>query len=252
MATPTRDLESQLSHDHKRPLLDSTATGNKASSTSNSKTNNTNKASSSTNSSSSNNNNNNTNNFSSGSGGGNAISNAEAAFAKAFKSTADLAKHLPTGSVLIFQILSPVFTNQGECDDVNRDMAKWLIIICCLTVFFLNFTDSFIDSGNNVRYVVATFNGLWVIDGSTPPDPEVAKMYSIKFIDFLHAVMAVMVFASVALFDNNIESCFYPVMSYDTRQILTVVPLATGLIGSALFVVFPSTRRGIGFPSLSN
>ncbi|KAJ3686133.1 hypothetical protein LUZ61_015297 [Rhynchospora tenuis] len=251
MATPTRDLESQLSHDQKRPLLDSTPTSNKASSTSNSKTNNTNKASSSsTNSSSSNSNN--TNNSSSGGDGGNAISNAEAAFAKAFKSTADLAKHLPTGSVLIFQILSPVFTNQGECDDVNRDMTKWLIIICSLAVFFLNFTDSFIDSGNNVRYVVATFNGLWVIDGSPPPDAEVAKTYSIKFIDFLHAIMAVMVFASVALFDNNIESCFFPVMSYDTRQILTVVPLATGLVGSALFVVFPSTRRGIGFPSLSN
>jgi Protein of unknown function (DUF679) len=91
-----------------------------------------------------------------------------------------------------------------------------------------------------------------VIDGSPPPDPEIAKMYRIKFIDFLHAIMAVMVFSSIALFDNNIESCFYPVMSYDVRQILTVVPLATGVVGSALFVVFPSTRRGIGFPALSS
>ncbi|KAJ4770227.1 hypothetical protein LUZ62_020831 [Rhynchospora pubera] len=179
------------------------------------------------------------------------VSAAQATMAKAFKSTADLAKHLPTGTVLIFQILSPVFTNQGSCDQVNRIMAGWLVALCGLAIVFLNFTDSFKDSSGHVRYVVATFKGLWVIDGSPPPEPEIAKTYRLKFIDFLHAFMALMVFAAVALFDNNIESCFYPVLSYDTRQILTAVPVATGLIGSALFVVFPSSRHGIGFPSTS-
>jgi Protein of unknown function (DUF679) len=102
-----------------------------------------------------------------------------------------------------------------------------------------------------VRYVVATFKGLWVIDGSAPPEPEIVKRYRIKFIDFLHSFMALMVFAAVALFDKNIESCFFPVLSDDTRQILTAVPVATGLVGSALFVVFPSSRHGIGFPAAS-
>jgi hypothetical protein len=33
------------------------------------------------------------------------------------KSTSRLAHLLPTGTVLSFQLLSPIFTNQGKCDD---------------------------------------------------------------------------------------------------------------------------------------
>lgn len=139
MDTSTRDLESQQRHDERRPLLDPTP--NKVPSTSNNPI---------IPLSSSNNGNNNN-------GLNNAMSNVEAGFAKAFKSTADLAKHLPTGCVLIFQILSPVFTNQGDCDDVNRSLTLWLVIISSVTVFFLNFTDSFVDSGNNVCYPVNFF-----------------------------------------------------------------------------------------------
>ncbi|KAJ3692294.1 hypothetical protein LUZ60_012644 [Juncus effusus] len=176
------------------------------------------------------------------------ISAAQAAFGAAFKSAASLAKHLPTGTVLVFQILSPVFTNQGTCDHVNRIMASCLVAFLGLLVVFFNFTDSFKDSSGTVRYVVATRTGCWVIDGTKIPSSVTVELYKLKFIDFFHSFMALMVFASVALFDNNIESCFYPVMSYDTKQILTAVPLATGLIGSVMFVVFPSTRHGIGFP----
>lgn len=143
MDTSTRDLESQQRHDERRPLLDPTP--NKVPSTSNNPI---------IPLSSSNNGNNNK-------GLNNAMSNVEAGFAKAFKSTADLAKHLPTGCVLIFQILSPVFTNQGDCDDVNRSLTFWLVIISSVTVFFLNFTDSFVDSGNNVCYPVNFFSLLY-------------------------------------------------------------------------------------------
>lgn len=79
---------------------------------------------------------------------------SQATMAKAFKSTADLAKHLPTGTVLIFQILSPVFTNQGSCNHVNRIMAGWLIALCGLAVVFLTFTDSFKDSSGNVLFMM--------------------------------------------------------------------------------------------------
>ncbi|KAL6893912.1 hypothetical protein ACP4OV_008010 [Aristida adscensionis] len=172
----------------------------------------------------------------------------ERAMARAFRSTADLAKHLPTGAVLVFEVLSPVFTNGGACDDVNRAMASWLVGLCAAACFLLCFTDSFTDGKGTVRYVVATRAGLWVIDGTPPPPPEDAARYRLKFIDFFHAVLSLVVFMSVAMFDRNVGACFNPVMSYDTRQILTAVPLAGGLVGTLLFATFPSTRRGIGFP----
>ena len=172
----------------------------------------------------------------------------ERAMAKAFRSTAELAKHLPTGAVLVFEVLSPVFTNGGKCDDVNRVMTAWLVGLCAAGCFFLCFTDSFHDAKGTVRYVVATRRGVWVIDGTPPPSPEKAAEKRVKFIDFFHAFMSLVVFMSVAMFDRNVGACFNPVMSYDTRQVLTAVPLAGGLVGTLLFATFPSTRHGIGFP----
>uniref|UniRef100_A0A0E0PXM0 DUF679 domain-containing protein n=1 Tax=Oryza rufipogon TaxID=4529 RepID=A0A0E0PXM0_ORYRU len=172
----------------------------------------------------------------------------ERTITRAFQSTAELAKHLPTGAVLVFEVLSPVFTNGGKCQDVNRVMTAWLVGLCAAACFFLCFTDSFHDGKGTVRYVVATRAGLWVIDGTAPPPPDVAATYRLRFIDFFHAVLSLIVFLSVAMFDHNVGACFYPVMSYDTRQVLTDVPLAGGLVGTMLFATFPSTRHGIGFP----
>ncbi|KAL6602700.1 hypothetical protein ACP70R_043061 [Stipagrostis hirtigluma subsp. patula] len=183
-----------------------------------------------------------------GGGGDDETTRLERAMAKAFRSTAELAKHLPTGAVLVFEVLSPVFTNGGDCRDVNRAMTTWLTAFCAAACAFLCFTDSFLDAKGTVRYVVATRAGLWVIDGTPPPPPAVAATYRLKFIDFFHAVLSLIVFMSVAMFDRNVGACFNPVMSEDTRQILTAVPLAGGLVGTLLFATFPSTRHGIGFP----
>ncbi|KAK3129339.1 hypothetical protein QOZ80_6BG0478030 [Eleusine coracana subsp. coracana] len=172
----------------------------------------------------------------------------ERAMARAFRSTAELAKHLPTGAVLAFEVLSPFFTNSGKCADVNRVMTWWLVGLCAVACFFLCFTDSFLDAKGTVRYVMATRSGLWVIDGTPPPPPEIAVTYRLKFIDFFHAVLSLIVFLSVAGFDRNVTACFDPFMSSDIRQVLNAVPLAGGLVGTTLFATFPSTRHGIGFP----
>ncbi|CAL5042764.1 unnamed protein product [Urochloa decumbens] len=181
-------------------------------------------------------------------GGGDDATRLERAIAQTFKSTAELAKHLPTGAVLVFEVLSPVFTNGGKCQDVNRVLTSWLVGLCAAACFFLCFTDSFLDARGTVRYVVATRTGLWVIDGTPPPPPEEAARKRLKFIDFFHAVLSLIVFMSVAMFDRNVSACFNPVMSYDTQQVLTAVPLAGGLVGTLLFAAFPSTRHGLGFP----
>ncbi|OMO76373.1 hypothetical protein CCACVL1_15725 [Corchorus capsularis] len=174
------------------------------------------------------------------------------AISQTFQSTAHLANLLPTGTVLAFQLLSPIFSNQGNCDSVGRFMTAGLVLLCGLSCFLVSFTDSFRDKDGNVFYGLATFKGLWVIDGSVTLPSEVAANYKIRFIDFMHAFMSILVFAAVALFDQNVVSCFFPTPSAQAQEILTAMPVGIGVFCSMLFVVFPTTRHGIGFPLSAN
>ncbi|XP_074570375.1 protein DMP4-like [Curcuma longa] len=179
-------------------------------------------------------------------------SSIQRAISQTFKSTSHLAKLLPTGTVLAFQLLSPIFTDAGRCLDANRTMTAYLIALCGLSCVALSFSDSFVDAKGKVRYGFATRRGLWVIDGTEQLLPSGrATQYRIRFIDFVHAFASVSVFAAVALFDQNVVSCFYPIPSEETEQVLTCLPVAIGVISSLLFVTFPTTRHGIGFPLLS-
>ncbi|XP_011096362.1 uncharacterized protein LOC105175576 [Sesamum indicum] len=170
------------------------------------------------------------------------------AISQTFESTAHLANLLPTGSVLAFQLLSPIFTNQGECDTVSRSLTAGLVALCGLSCILLSFTDSFKDQKGNICYGFATFRGLWIIDGSVTLPPEIAAKYKLKFIDFVHALMSILVFAAIALFDENVVNCFYPAPSAGTKEVLTALPVGIGVACSMLFVVFPTKRHGIGFP----
>ncbi|XP_057538475.1 protein DMP4-like [Amaranthus tricolor] len=174
------------------------------------------------------------------------------AISQTFQSTAHLAKLLPTGTVMAFQLLAPIFTNQGDCDPVSRTITSILINICGLSSFLLSFTDCFKDDDGNIYYGFATINGLWVIDGSAKLPPQLAAKYRLRFIDFLHAFMSVFVFAAIALFDKNTVQCFYPAPSRETQEILTALPIGIGVICSMLFVAFPTQRHGIGFPLTTN
>ncbi|XP_008371416.3 protein DMP4-like [Malus domestica] len=170
------------------------------------------------------------------------------AIRQTFQSTAHLANLLPTGTVLAFQLLAPIFTNLGNCDSVSRSMTAGLVALCGASSFLLSFTDSFRDKNGNVCYGFATFKGLWIIDGSANISPEVAANFRLQFIDFLHAFMSILVFAAVALFDQNVVNCFYPTPSDEAQEVLTALPVGIGVICSMLFVVFPTKRHGIGFP----
>ncbi|KAL5575355.1 hypothetical protein UlMin_017054 [Ulmus minor] len=170
------------------------------------------------------------------------------AISQTFQSTAHLANLLPTGTVLAFQLLSPIFSNQGKCDPVSRFMTAGLVALCGASCFLQSFTDSFRDKKGNVCYGFATFRGLWVIDGSATLPPEEAAKYRLQFIDFLHSFMSILVFSAIALFDQNVVSCFYPTPSQEAQEILTAMPVGIGVFCSMLFVVFPTKRHGIGFP----
>ncbi|CAL1356838.1 unnamed protein product [Linum trigynum] len=175
---------------------------------------------------------------------------ARKAMKKTFKATELLTKLLPTGSVLTFQILSPILTNQGRCLSViSKYMALSLLTLCGLSCFLQCLTDSFRDAKGKIRYGLATFNGLWVMDGSVNKlSVEEAKQYRLRFIDFFHATMSALVFASVALFDKNVVSCFFPEPTEEVKELLSTLPLGIGLVSSLLFLAFPTKRHGIGTP----
>lgn len=61
-----------------------------------------------------------------------------------------------------------------------------------------------------------------------------------RLLDFVHAIVSEMIFVAIALLDQNVMSCFYPIPSGDTKQLLATLPVAIGVIGSILFVSFPS------------
>ncbi|KAF5742306.1 hypothetical protein HS088_TW09G00350 [Tripterygium wilfordii] len=92
---------------------------------------------------------------------------------------------------------------------------------------------------------------LYVIDGSATISPELAANYRLQFIDFMHALMSILVFAALALFDQNVVSCFYPTPSVEAQEIITAVPVGIGVICSMLFIAFPTKLHGIGFPIIN-
>ncbi|XP_050214511.1 protein DMP4-like [Mercurialis annua] len=163
-------------------------------------------------------------------------------------STAQLANLLPTGTVLAFQLLAPIFSNQGRCDLVSGLMTAGLVFLCGLSCFLSSFTDSFRDKKGNVCNGFATINGFWIFDASATLPPELAAYYKLRCLDFMHAIMSALVFAAIVLVDQNIMNCFCPSPTVERREILTKLPVSIGVISSMLFVAFPTKRHGIGFP----
>ncbi|KAG5226339.1 protein DMP [Salix suchowensis] len=175
------------------------------------------------------------------------------AMRKTFKGTAHLARLLPTGSVLAFQILSPVLTHEGQCRSItSQTMTLGLLALCGLACFLLCFTDSFRDARGKVRYGMVTFKGLWIMDSQVELSPEEAAKYKLRFIDVLHAFMSILVFGAVSLFDKNVVKCFFPTPTDEAKDLLIAVPATIGVICSILFLAFPSKRHGIGCPLSRN
>ncbi|XP_059311232.1 protein DMP3-like [Lycium ferocissimum] len=170
---------------------------------------------------------------------------------RALETTANLANLLPTGTLLAFQLLIPIFTNNGSCDTATRPMTFILLALLAFSCFLACFTDSFKAPDGQIYYGLATFQGLWIFDyqaAKISGMPNELNRYRVGFIDFIHAVLSVLVFVAVALRDKNVVNCFYPTPDHETKQVLDVVPIGIGVICSLLFVVFPTRRHGIGFP----
>ncbi|XP_009410685.2 protein DMP3 [Musa acuminata AAA Group] len=180
-------------------------------------------------------------------------SSSQQTISQALASTAHLANLLPTGTLLAFQLLTPVFTNNGSCDTATRLMTQALLLLLAASCFLACFTDSIRSAADGrVYYGFATRRGMWLFNYDYVASPSAAlpdlSKYRVRAVDWVHAVLSVLVFASVALRDRNAVSCLYPRPSRETEEALSVLPLGVGVISSLLFVVFPTRRHGIGYP----
>ncbi|KAK2447694.1 protein DMP2 [Trifolium repens] len=168
---------------------------------------------------------------------------------KAFSGVGNLVKLLPTGTVFLFQFLSPVLTNSGHCNTVNKYLSGILLVVCGFNCAFTSFTDSYIGSDGQTHYGIVTTKGLWPSPASDSVD---LSAYKLRFGDFVHASLSVIVFAVLGLLDSNIVSCFYPKFESSEKILMQVLPPIIGVVSGTVFMIFPSYRHGIGYPSSSD
>ncbi|XP_047334320.1 protein DMP2-like [Impatiens glandulifera] len=157
-----------------------------------------------------------------------------------------LIKLLPTGTVFLFQFLNPVLTNNGNCHPINKYLSGALISVCTMSCFFTTFTDSYKGSDGNTHYGIATFKGLWPSPCSDSVD---LSKYKIRFGDFVHAFFSLIVFGVVSLLDSNSVECFYPSFESTEKILLMILPPVIGTVSGTLFMLFPTNRHGIGYPT---
>ncbi|XP_062190058.1 protein DMP2-like [Phragmites australis] len=166
-----------------------------------------------------------------------------------FKSIGDVLKLLPTATVIVYEVLNPIVTNTGDCHVANKVVTPILLALCAFFCAFSTFIDSYVGADGKVKYGLITPRGLLPF----VPDNGVAgrdfSKYRLRLADFVHAAFAVTVFAAVALLaDANTVACFYPALKKQQKQVVMALPVVVGAVASIVFIVFPSTRHGIGYP----
>ncbi|KAI4345521.1 hypothetical protein L6164_012636 [Bauhinia variegata] len=153
----------------------------------------------------------------------------------------NLVKYLPTGTVFVYQTLNSAATNSGHCEAVNKYLSSFLFGICLFVCFMASFTDSYEENGER-KYVVVTPWGL-------APTPTVAHNISpFGPGDVLHAVVASVVFAVLALMDTNTVLCLYPEYESTKRALLQILPPVALAIPCVGCTCFPYKRHGMGYP----
>ncbi|PKA50515.1 hypothetical protein AXF42_Ash013730 [Apostasia shenzhenica] len=166
---------------------------------------------------------------------------------RAFKGLGDLIRLLPSGTVFLFQFLSPLLTNSGHCAAVNRYLSAALLAACGLSCCFSSFTDSYVAGEGRIYYGVATVNGLWAFSDPEASNKDLSR-YRLRPGDFVHAFLSLVVFVAIALLDSNTVSCFYPLMAVAEGTMIMVLPTVVGGMASTAFILFPNDRHGIGYP----
>lgn len=161
--------------------------------------------------------------------------------------TARLNILLPTATILAFTIFAPILTNDGKCDNLNQWLMGAFLALSAASCLFFVFTDSFrMTSSGRLYYGVATFNGIWPFNGvrKRPSDPSA---YRLRWSDLFHASLSLVAFLTFSALNTDVVQCYYAALP---RKVTNTIPLVVGFLISVLFVMFPSKRRGIGYPFL--
>ncbi|XP_068661138.1 protein DMP2 [Aristolochia californica] len=163
----------------------------------------------------------------------------------------NLIKLLPTGTVFIYQFLSPLLTNYGHCSTINKYLTGALLLISGFSCCFSSFTDSYTGSDGRIYYGIATVKGLWAFSDANAKSLDLSK-YKLQLGDFVHAFFSLFVFAVLGVLDPNTVGCYYPSLETSQKTLLMSLPAAVGAVSSSVFMVFPNKRHGIGYPSAAD
>ncbi|KAK1668768.1 hypothetical protein QYE76_056954 [Lolium multiflorum] len=160
--------------------------------------------------------------------------------------TARLNVLLPTATILTFAIFAPLVTDDGKCTRINRVLTAAFVLLCATSCIFFTLTDSFRSPTGRLRYGVATPTGIATFCGGRKA-PREAERYRLRWSDLFYTTLSLVAFVTFAASHHDIVRCYYPEVP---RKVVNTVPLVIGFVVSLLFVLFPSKRRGIGYPFL--
>ncbi|KAI9186613.1 hypothetical protein LWI28_019061 [Acer negundo] len=188
---------------------------------------------------------------------------------KKLSTSASLSNLLPTGTFLAFEALLPSFSNNGDCQlPAHKYLTLSIIVGFSLVCFFSSFIDSIKIKGK-VYYGVATPRGLFVFNKEVTDDDDDQEKgdaqkkngccstskkdsdlykYRIRLIDFVHALSSLLVFLVFATSNSDVQRCVFPRPTANGNALMINLPLLVGGAMSFLFMLFPTKRRGIGYP----
>ncbi|XP_042482958.1 protein DMP9-like [Macadamia integrifolia] len=64
--------------------------------------------------------------------------------------------------------------------------------------------------------------------------------------DDFFPLMSALVFVAIAFSDHRVTNCLFHGYAKELDEIMQTFPIIVGIVSSALFLIFPNTRYGIG------
>ncbi|TQD76318.1 hypothetical protein C1H46_038149 [Malus baccata] len=175
---------------------------------------------------------------------------------KVLSAAGSLANLLPTGTVLAFQAVTPSLSFNGRCQEFNKYLVAFVILVSSVICFVSSFTDSLKGKDDRVYYGIATSKGLRVLNNSEIEEreplererlEEELEKLKVKNRDFLHAFLSMFLFLIFAFSSSEVQGCYFPESRELGYSLATYLPLVAGLLATFLFTMLPTKRRGIGY-----
>ena len=119
----------------------------------------------------------------------------------------------------------------------------------------LSFSDSLVGRDGRLYYGVATPRGFYPFNFDGTGEERRRKFrdlprMKVRPLDFVHALVSSVLFVVVALGNAGIQSCLFPDIGPDVREVLMNLPVGLGFLASMVFMIFPTTRKSIGYTDL--